>query len=328
MSFGDIIGQEAAIKILREQLAVERINHAYLFTGKDGVGKKSLARQFARALMCSEKELDSCDNCVDCRRIDHFNHPDVRIIEIEAGSNQIKIDQIRELQKEIAYKPYEGGWKVYIIDQADRMTSQAANSVLKTLEEPPGYVVIILLAEDISRLLTTVISRCQQIKLQSISREMIKEYLIDQDIEQEKAKLISMLAEGSLGQALNLTNKDNFLTAREKLLDFLLKLPKIDTLKIFNRVKEMVKLINGDFPLFNLLSTWYRDIMIYRKGNKEGIINYDYLQGIKKQAEQYTIDELISIIELINKYHGYIERNVRKDLTLQVMLLKIRAKRV
>ncbi len=328
MSFGDIIGQKAAIKILQEQLETGRINHAYLFTGKEGVGKKTLAQQFARSLICKEKSLDSCDNCVDCRRIDHFNHPDVRIIGIEEGSNKIKIAQIRELQKEIAYKPYESTWKIYIIDQADKMTSQAANSVLKTLEEPPGYAVIILLVEESSQLLTTVVSRCQQIKLQSISREMIRKYLVDQDIESEKVKLISMLAEGSLGKALNLVNKGNFLEAREELLDFLSKLPEKGTVEIFNKVEEMVRLVKGDFLLFDLLSTWYRDIIMYRKENKEEIINYDYLEKIKNQAKEYTIDNLISIIELINKYHGYIERNVRKDLTLQVMLLKIRAKRV
>lgn len=329
MSFGDIIGQRSAIKILQEQLEAGRINHAYLFTGKEGVGKKNLAWEFAKALICKGKKLDSCDSCVDCQRIDHFNHPDVRIIAIGENSKQIKIDQIREFQKEIVYKPYESNWKVYIIDQADRMTTQAANSILKTLEEPPEYAVIILLAEEISQLLTTVISRCQQIKLQNISRAMIENYLVAHEIEEKKAGLISRLAEGSLGKALNLVKKEEkFLTTREGLLDFLLTLPEGDTIKIFNRAEEMVKLVKGDFPLFNLLSTWYRDIMIYKQGKEKGIINYDYLQGIKNQAQEYTITELISIIELINKYQGYIVRNVRKDLVLQVILLKIRAKRV
>ena len=328
MSFNDIIDQQAVVTILKEELESRRISHAYLFTGQEGIGKKTLAFEFAKALLCKQKQQDSCNECKDCKKIDHSNHPDVKFIKTEEDSNNIKIDQIRELQREIVYKPYETNWKVYIIDEADNMTLEAANSLLKTLEEPPDYAIIILLAEEMSQLLPTVISRCQEIRLKNISREMIKAYLVEHGIKENKAGLYSRMAKGSLGLALELTNDEEFLNYRREVLDFLVELPGANTVDIFNKIEEMEKILSSGFPFFNLISSWYRDIIINKKGNQNQVVNYDYLEDITKQVEKYDIKELLAIIKLINKYESYIERNVRKGLTLQVLLLKIRSKRV
>lgn len=328
MSFNDIIEQKSAVDILQEEIESERINHAYLLLGKDGVGKRSLAFQFARALLCEEADNDSCDQCINCQKIDHYNHPDVKYIEIAEGANKLKIDQIREIQKEISYKPYETDYKIYIIDDAEEMTPQAANSLLKTLEEPPSYAVIILLVEEINRLLPTVISRCQHIRLSNIPRKKIRQELLDEGIDNNRSELLARIARGSLGRALELNENDQFLEYRTNLYDFLKDLYKMDTVNIFGQAEEMQDLIKNNFPLFDLLSDWYRDIIIYKKGNQEEIINSDYRKGIKEQAEIYTINELLKIIDLLQEYKGYIEKNVRKDLTIQVLLLKIRAKRL
>jgi DNA polymerase III subunit delta' len=328
MSFKDVIGQEKAIQILRNIINNKRINHAYLFTGKEGVGKKTLAFEFAKALNCQHVEGDSCNNCIVCKKIDHFNHPDVRFVDFEEESNLIKIEQIRELQRDISYKPYESQWKIYIIDHAEWMTQEAANSLLKTLEEPPVYSIIILLAEETDKILTTVISRCQKINLGDISREKLKEYLLKNSSERERVELISRLANGSMGRAIELLNNNEFLNIRQELFNFLLDLPSTDTLNIFNNVNKLVDLLNSGFPLFDLLISWYHDIIIYKHRNSDELINYDYQQGIKSQFKIYTIEELISIIRLLNNISFYINHNVRKDLALQVMLLKIRAKRV
>lgn len=330
MSFIDVIGQETAVRILQDELDSGRINHAYLFLGKDGVGKKTLAFQFAKALNCQEKGEDSCDNCINCRRIDHFNHPDVKLIGVEEG-NAIKIDQIRELQRDLAYKPYESTWKIYIIDQADRMTEEAANSLLKTLEEPPEYGIIILLAEELSKLLPTVISRCQQIYLNRLSSDLVKERIFEQVKNEKKARLIARLADGSLGTALNLVNNNEYLLQREKIFDFLSRIMEVERYKILNFASDLKDLLSndeGNFPLFSLLISWYRDIIMWIEGNEDEIVNNDYLERIKLQADMYTIDELISIVNLIKETKKYIKFNVRKDLSLQVLLLKIRAKRV
>ena len=328
MSFSEIIEQKSAVNILQEEINSNRINHAYLLIGKDGVGKKSLAFQFARALLCEEKSNDSCDQCINCRKINHYNHPDVKLVDVEENSNKLKIDQIREIQKEITYRPYETDRKVYIINNAEQMTPQASNSLLKTLEEPPSYAVIVLLVEEINRLLPTVISRCQHIRLSNISREKIKEELMTREIKEERAELLARIARGSLGRAIKLDENKEFLGFRSELYDFLKDLVNLDTVKIFNQAEKMQNSLENNFPLFDLLSDWYRDIMIYKSGNKEEIINSDYRKSIKEQSEIYTINELLKIMEWIKEYRDYIEKNVRKDLTIQVLLLKIKAKRL
>lgn len=328
MSFKEVIDQKAAIKILKEELKTNRINHSYLFTGKEGVGKKTLAFEFTKALMCREEKSDSCNKCISCKKIEHFNHPDVKLIMSEEDSNQIKIDQIRELQKEITLRPYETDRKVYIIDEADKMNLAAANCMLKTLEEPPNYAVIILLAEKIDQLLPTIISRCQQIKLNNISRKKIKRYLKDQNLDEKEVRLYSMLAKGSLGKAKNLINNDEFLNRRTEIIDILVQLPELNTVDIFDYAGKLQNLLQEKMPLFNLISSWYRDIILYMNGNKDNILNYDYIEIIEKQSQNYSINELLNILKLIDSYENYIERNVNKKLILQVLMLKIRSKRV
>lgn len=328
MSFSDIIGQESARRVLQDELKTQRVNHAYLFTGRDGVGKKTLAFQFARALLCEEKKSDSCDSCLSCRRIDHSNHPDVKLVAPEEGSKNIKIAQVRELQREISLKPYEAERKIYIIKGAERMTPQAANSLLKTLEEPPEYAVIILLAEEISKLLSTVISRCQRVRLYDISREKIQNLLVARGVSEKRARLLAGLAGGSIGRALSLEGDEEFIAAREDVFSYLKSLPELGNAEIVERCEEMAGLINEDFPFFDLVFCWYRDLLFWQRGSRERIMNIDYADSIGVQARHYSTGEVLGIIELINGIQNNIDRNVRKDLSLLVLSLKIRAKRV
>lgn len=334
MGFQDIVGQEGAVRILQDQLKSGRINHAYLFTGKEGVGKKQLAFQFAKALNCPEEGEDSCDQCLSCRRINHSNHPDVSLLELQDGKF-IGIEQVREMQKEIAYKPYQSDWKIYIIDGADKMTPEAANSLLKTLEEPPHYAILILLAWELDKLLPTIISRCQQVPLNSLSRKVIRSEIKRRFPENENTDLLSRLADGSLGRAINLAGNEDFFNLREEIINFLDKLPDTNVVDLFRQVDTMVKLLekggeneNEKFPLFDLLLSWYRDIIMYNQQMQDEMVNFDCLERIKSQIGIYTIEELISIIEMINVFKGYLARNVRADLVLQVMFLKIRSKRM
>jgi len=328
MSFEDVLDQKEAVNILKEELKDDRINHAYLFYGKEGIGKKTLAVEFARALLCNEVKNDSCNICNNCRRVEHGNHPDLKIIEENEKTNNLKIDQIREMQKEMAYKPYESEFKIYIIDGAEKMTTQAANSLLKTLEEPPSYAIIILISEELNKLLPTVISRCQNLRFSNISREKMKEFLNKQNIAKEKQELIIGLAQGSIGKAKELYKNNKFLNKRKKIYDFLKEMNKVTKVDIFSEVNDWVNFLNEDFPLFDLLSVWYRDIIIYKRGNINQLVNTDYKEIISKKADEYNLSELLSIIELIEAHEGYIKRNAFKDLTLQVLLLKIKEKRL
>lgn len=328
MSFKDVIGQKEAVNILKEELKDDRINHAYLFYGKEGIGKKTLAIEFARALLCNQIENDSCNICNNCRRVEHGNHPDLKIIKGNEKTKNLKIEQIREMQKEIAYKPYESEHKIYIIDGAENMTTQAANSLLKTLEEPPSYAIIILIAEELNKLLPTVISRCQNLRFSNISREKMKHFLDKQNIKEDKKDLIIGLARGSIGKAKELYKNDEFLNKRKKIYDFLKEIHNVTKVDIFSEVNEWVDLLKEDFPLFDLLSAWYRDIIIYKRGNKNQLVNSDYEDSILQEIDKYNLNDLLAIIELIETHEGYINRNAFKDLTLQVLLLKIKEKRL
>lgn len=330
MSFEKIIGQDIAINILKDEVEANRVHHAYLFIGKEGVGKRTLALEFAKNINCHERTKDCCDKCICCKKIDHFNHPDVKLIEIEDG-NVIKIDQIRELQRDISYKPYDSNYKIYIIDKAEMMTQQAANSLLKTLEEPPSYAVIILLAKDVNseRLLPTVVSRCQQIYLKSLAKDIIKKRIKDLGVDEEKSELIARLADGSLGRAIKLLTDDEFLLKRKSVLEQIDNISSMKTIDIFSLADDLTKLLDNDnFPLFNLILSWYRDIILYSQGYGEELVNYDFIENIKKQSRKYRLDELIAMVNLVNNIKGYVKANVRKDLAFQVMLFKIRAKRV
>ena len=328
MSFKDVIDQKEVVNILKEELKDERINHAYLFYGKEGIGKKTLAVEFARALLCKEAENDSCNICNNCRRVEHGNHPDLKIIKENEKTKNLKIDQIREMQKEIAYKPYESKNKIYIIDGAENMTNQAANSLLKTLEDPPSYAIIILISEELNKLLPTVISRCQNLRFSNISREKMEQFLDKKSMGKEKKELIIGLARGSIGKAEELCKNNEFLNKRKKIYNFLKEINNVTKVDIFSEVNDWINLIKEDFPLFDLLSAWYRDIIIYKRGNINQLVNSDYKESIIKEADKYSLSELLSIIELIEAHEGYIEKNAFKDLTLQVLLLKIKEKRL
>ncbi|RCW50715.1 MULTISPECIES: DNA polymerase III subunit delta' [unclassified Halanaerobium] len=324
MSFSSVSGQDKAVEILKDEIKNGRISHAYLFSGQGGLGKKKLALEFAKAVFCSNKKLDSCDSCISCRKVDHSNHPDLKTIVKAEDKSAISIDQIRELKKEITYKPYESDRKIYIIEDADLMTKEAANSLLKTLEEPPEFATIILLVEDEGKLLPTIVSRCQKVKLTDVSAELIKDILLKKDLPQDKAEILSYLAEGSPGRAVKFAENESFFEKRKSIYNFIAAIDKKTTVEIFSAADQFNKLINNDFPFFYLLSNWYRDIIMFKQNYEQGVKNIDYLDLIKKSTDKYTEKNIMDKLEYIELAKKYIDSNVRKDLALEVLLFKLR----
>lgn len=324
MSFNSVIGQNEAVKILQDEMEKERISHAYLFSAKSGTGKSKMAFEFAKATFCKEEKLDSCGSCINCRKMEHHNHPDFKRISVQEGKSSISIDQIRELKKEIAYKPYESDHKIYIIEPAEKMTREAANSLLKTLEEPPSFATIILLAEDSGKLLSTIVSRCQEIKLRDVGQQKIKKMLITEGLTEEKAAIISRTAAGSPGRALEVLEIDNYFKERQQIYNFLKDIKSKNTAEIFELTEKATSLLKNDFPCFNLLSDWYRDIMMIKQDYLEAVINKDYLNELKKVAQNMSQFRIIKNLELIEKSEEYIERNIREELSLEVLFFKLR----
>jgi len=221
MAFENIVGQEKAIGILKSQLEFNRIAHSYIFLGPEGIGRKKTAVELAKALNCEQSGNTPCDECVPCRKIDKMIHPDVHLIDYiwqskvldenlpKSGRNVIKIGTIRVIQREINLKLFEGRYRVFIIDSAETLNREAANCLLKTLEEPSPNSLIILITNTLETLPGTVISRCQQIKFRMLSEEFVFEQLHRcYNVEKVKAGQISGMSQGSLGKAILL--KDSF----------------------------------------------------------------------------------------------------------------------
>ncbi len=227
MSFNSFVGNKLAISILRRALEAKRVASAYLFHGPDGVGKSLAALNFAKALLCQKGKSDFCDACSSCRRVDSENHPDVHWYKPTGKSRLVKIDQIRKnLIPQAGLKPFESDWKIFIIVEADRMNDEAQNAVLKTLEEPPGESVLILVTSNPSALLPTIVSRCQPIPFLPIPKDELESAIVEKwGVGKEEAHLVASLSCGSLGFARRLLDREN-LSRRKTFLNLLADIPR------------------------------------------------------------------------------------------------------
>ena len=322
MSFEEIKGQPRAIKILQKEIATSSLSGAYLFVGPTGVGKTLTALTFTKALNCKIGQLDSCNRCSSCRKIDHLNHPDVRVITPEEGS--IKIEQIRDLKREAGYKLFEGKKKIWIIEQADKLTLEAANSLLKVLEEPPPDVVFILISETQEKLLPTILSRCEIIRFFPLSSKalhsIIAAYLPP---DSPKANLIKKLARGRVGEVLSLIKDENILKTRDAVLDILSK--KISLEDIFHLVSKWKDCGSTELErILDVIIFWFRDLLILKQAGTKGVVNYDRMEELKNQKETYSYGGIKQAIETVERTKGYLKCNVNQSLALEAMWLKLR----
>lgn len=294
--YQDVIGHQEELKFLKNILQSQRIAHAFLFYGPAGIGKEYIALQFATALLCKNPNNgEACGTCDSCNRIQHQSHPNLIRIEQKESDTFLKIDTIREFRKEIGLKAFEGSRRIYLIPDADRMMPQAANALLKTLEEPTENVILILIAADLNAILPTIISRCQLVRFYRLSRELIKSQLISQhQIEESDAELYAMLAEGSLGRAQHLVEGD-FLNARNQALDIISGFSSAKTIQVFKTAEELLGVELDFSELTDLLMLWFRDILIYKRTENAGdrlLMNPDKSEAVAESASAWSIDQL------------------------------------
>lgn len=328
MSFKNIPGQSKTKKILKDTIKKDRISHAYLFTGNKGLGKSEMAREFAQAIFCNKNVSEGCGECISCKKFKHDNHPDFHVIDIQEDHKSILIDQIRELQKEISYKPYESDYKIYIIDNAENMTEQAQNSLLKTLEEPPEYAIIILTNEDKNDLISTIVSRCQEVKLYNQPEDIIKQYLKEEkSFNEEKAALYATLARGKYKKAVNLALKEDFIDKRDEIIKFITNIDEKDNYEIYELSEKLKKISESDFPLFELLLSLFRDILVLKQDESDAIINFDYKELIAEAVNKFNIKDIFELTNQINQYKRYYYGNIKKELLFPSLLFKIRSKK-
>lgn len=320
MTFASINGHEQQKNILRRILERQRIGHAYLFEGPDGVGKKLTAMAFARALLCLH--FNGCGDCSACRKVDHNNHPDIHRLDTKTAG--IKIDQVRALQQELALHPLEGRHKICLIDNADTLTHNAANALLKTLEEPQPDTVLILITSRPEKLLPTIRSRCQRLSFSRLTRVELAGILQHRlELSDTKAKTFAALCQGSLDKALG-PNSSLYLEKRHSLIQSLSALSSGSTIQLFNLADELAADKEQLMDILNIFQAYYRDLLLLKHGrSEEELANQDMLETLPAQSRLLTTEQLLKKLHVLDRARVHLQRNVNRLLALEIMLLHL-----
>ena len=325
-SFKDVVGHKDILKYISSAVENNRVSHAYILNGERGSGKRMLANLFAMTLLCESGNSEPCGKCHSCRQAESGNHPDIIRVTHEKP-NSISVDDIRtQVNNTVDIKPYQGPYKVYIIPQADMMTPQAQNAILKTIEEPPAYAVFLLLTENAETLLPTINSRCVMLKLRNIKDTLIKKYLMENlEIPDYKADMCTAFAQGNMGRAIMLANSDHFNEIREEAVQLLKHINEMELNEIVAAVKNIsvYKLEITDY--LDIIMIWYRDVLLY-KATKEidKVVFKDQLQSIKEQARKSSYEGIELILESLEKAKARLKANVNFDLVMELLFLTIK----
>ncbi|HYU75305.1 MAG TPA: DNA polymerase III subunit delta', partial [Ktedonobacteraceae bacterium] len=325
-----IVGHEHSIDILRRTIAAQQVRHAYLFTGPPRIGKALLALRFAQTLLCTGgpdprvSPTDPCNTCLSCRKVLHSNHPDVHVIVKAPDKQFILIEQIRALQSDSARRTLEGRRNIFIIQNAHEMNLQAANCLLKTLEEPEPDVVLLLTVPDAGMLLPTILSRVQQIPMQLLTTTQIRTSLEQNwEVDSQESELIAALAAGRMGWAIQAVEDDEMLDERKSQLELLAKIPSTSKIQRF----DLVQRLSGDAEkvdsLLELWLLWWRDIVLAANNCLDLTVNVDMRDLLKTQAAKVGSAGAERMVRAILQTREAIEQNVNTRVALEVLMLDI-----
>ena len=312
-----IIGHQQIIEQLQHTVASDRIAGAYLFVGPTGVGKETVARYFAQLIFCQQDAQPPtvCGTCLACRKVDSGNHPDLQFI--RPDGSELKIGQIRELQKQIIYEPLEANRKVYILTDVDRMNDPAENAFLKTLEEPPASSVLILLTSNIRVLLPTTRSRCQILQFHPMSTQELAEILVEKfSVAPEQATTLAIAADGAIGKALAQLEKGDVLT--EEVPEILRETDPLAAFRLAEHLKDNPETLGE-------LVTWYRDLLFLQQGAPSELITHIYsVAELQRIVPRYSHLRIQQAIQTVFDTKSLIENtNTNATLALEVMCLKL-----
>ena len=326
--FKDVVGHKNIIQYIGNAVKTDKVSHAYILNEEKGSGKKLLASLFAMSLQCQDREEDgdACGKCQSCKQAMNNNQPDIIKVTHEKP-NTISIDDIREqVNHDIVIKPYSSRYKIYIIADADMMTVQAQNAILKTIEEPPEYAVIMLLTENAETLLPTIRSRCVMLKLRNIKDQLVKKYLMEQmEIPDYKADVCVAFAQGNMGKAIMLATSEHFNEIKEEAVHLLRNINEMDLSDLIEAVKRCMsyKLEISDY--MDVIAIWYRDVLIYKATrNVDRVVFSDQLKYIKDRANKSSYEGIEIILDALEKAKARLKANVNFELTMELLLLTIK----
>lgn len=348
MTWNDVVGLTQLTDNLQNAIKYNKISHAYLIQGEKLSGKRMIADIFARALQCEAGKASSehqetlfemlpeitgprpCNQCRSCKQAINGNHPDIIYVTHEKP-NVISVDNIRQqVNGDIDIKPYSGEYKIYIIDEAEKMNVQAQNALLKTLEEPPSYAVILLLATRAEAMLQTILSRCVVLNTKPVPDDLIKHYLMQKvQIPDYRASICASFARGNVGRAIELASNEIFDHMKSSVLGLLKHITELEINQIAAEVKKITEEKFDTNDYLDLCFIWYRDVLLYKAcggfGSQCPIIFKEELTALESAAKYYGYEAIERIIHAIDRARSRIAANVNFDLTMELLLLDMKA---
>ena len=324
-NFKDVIGQEQIKEHLQMALSSGKISHAYIINGERFAGKEFIAKIFAMALQCEKGKADPCQECHSCKQALSDNHPDI-IRLVHEKPNTISVEDIRtQVNRDMGIKPYQGPYKVYIISEGEKMTVQAQNALLKTLEEPPEYGVILILTNGVESLLPTIMSRCILLNMRPVRDDQVKQYLMETlQIPDYKAEVCAAFARGNVGRAKMLAASEEFDKVKEEAVTLLKYIHEMEIAEIVAAIKKITEYQLDVTDYLDILSIWYRDVLMFKAMNDANhLIFREEIQYIKKVADRSSYEGIETILDALDKAKARLAANVSFDLTMELLLLTI-----
>lgn len=325
-TFADIYGYDKIKEHLQNGIRMDKVSHAYIFNGMAGCGKKMMARAFASALLCEKQTGEPCMECQSCIQAESDNNPDIIWVKHEKSAS-IGVDDVRtQLVGDMQIKPYKGRYKIYILDEADKLTVQAQNAILKTIEEPPEYGIIILLTSNADTLLQTILSRCVRLDFKSVGDECVASYLRDNyTLTDYEVKFAVGFAQGNIGRAIDIATSSDFAQLKESVLRVVKHAKEYSVTEIISEVKEITDYKASIDDYLDMLSMWYRDVLVFKSTNDtNSLIFKDEIGLIKTIGSQSSYEGLENILTAIEKVKIRLKANVNFDLVIELLIMTIR----
>lgn len=324
--FKDIIGQQQIKEHLKIAISTGKISHAYIINGEKASGKEFVANIFAMALQCENADEKPCGECHSCKQALSNNQPDIIKVSHEKP-NTISVDDIRvQINNDIAIKPYSSPYKIYIMNEAEKMTTQAQNALLKTLEEPPVYAIILLLTTNVNSMLQTILSRCVVLNMKPVQDDLMRNYLMSElQIPDYKAEVCVAFARGNIGKAKLLASNEDFDTVKEEAFALLKYIHEMDITEVIAAIKKIsdYKMDVNDY--MDIISIWYRDVLLFKATNDAShLVFKEEIQNIRKVVGRTSYEGIESVMRALERAKNRLNANVNFELTMELLLLELK----